>query len=124
MWQTKVYKKQVKEMTQDWNIMREIILKRDKMRCLRCDKKFRYARNLSVHHIKPRAEGGGDNPENLCTLCNECHDYVEVEGLTTRADIIGSYGNEITPGNKEGVTMAQIDNDRPAWHAKVYGGSR
>ena len=28
---------------------------------------------LNVHHIKPVCEGGGDEPENLITLCIDCH---------------------------------------------------
>lgn len=30
-------------------------------------------RNLEVHHILPRHEGGADNPENLITWCDDCH---------------------------------------------------
>lgn len=29
--------------------------------------------NLNVHHIKPVSQGGGDEPENLITLCVKCH---------------------------------------------------
>ena len=28
---------------------------------------------LEVHHITPVCVGGGDEPENLVTLCKECH---------------------------------------------------
>lgn len=28
---------------------------------------------LEVHHIVPVAQGGGDEPENLVTLCKDCH---------------------------------------------------
>ena len=28
---------------------------------------------LEVHHIIPVSEGGGDEPENLVTLCKKCH---------------------------------------------------
>ena len=28
---------------------------------------------LEVHHIKPRAAGGKNRPENLITLCSACH---------------------------------------------------
>jgi 5-methylcytosine-specific restriction endonuclease McrA len=31
----------------------------------------------SLHHIVPRAFGGGDNIENLVFLCRACHDRVE-----------------------------------------------
>lgn len=26
-----------------------------------------------VHHIQPVSMGGKDNPENLITLCHDCH---------------------------------------------------
>lgn len=29
--------------------------------------------NMEVHHIKPVADGGGDEPENLVALCHKCH---------------------------------------------------
>ncbi len=31
---------------------------------------------LEVHHIKPRIEGGDNDPENLITLCSACHRLV------------------------------------------------
>jgi 5-methylcytosine-specific restriction endonuclease McrA len=31
---------------------------------------------LEVHHIKSRADGGGNDPENLITLCSACHRLV------------------------------------------------
>lgn len=37
---------------------------------------------ISIHHIKPRCKGGGDNPGNLIGACrgpgsNECHDLLD-----------------------------------------------
>jgi HNH endonuclease len=38
------------------------------------------ARNrLSAHHVIPRAEGGGDAPENPVSLCVSCHAHLEAE---------------------------------------------
>ena len=31
---------------------------------------------LEVHHIQPVSEGGGDEPENLMTLCKNCHKLI------------------------------------------------
>jgi hypothetical protein len=31
-------------------------------------------RDLEVHHIRPRAEGGGNELRNLIVVCEECHD--------------------------------------------------
>jgi 5-methylcytosine-specific restriction endonuclease McrA len=34
-------------------------------------------RNLTPHHLKKRSQLGGDEMENLITLCVPCHDAVE-----------------------------------------------
>lgn len=126
-WGGKVYKK-VPRMTQDqkdsWDKTRRFILDRDFYTCLRCDKHFRAQRDLSVHHLIPRSEDGTDDPKNLVTLCNSCHDFVEVAGFRTIADIVGSYDAGIIkvlvkPENGETETFT-----RPEWHRFVYGGAR
>ena len=59
------------------------ILYRDNFTCQDCGE-FKAMKNehcvyipidngLEVHHIKPVSEGGGDEPENLITLCHDCH---------------------------------------------------
>ena len=67
-----------------WNI-REYILDRDNHTCQNCGKKsdfkkksdFGYSNEnkviLEVHHIVSR-KVGGNRPDNLVTLCKECHD--------------------------------------------------
>ncbi|MEN8008669.1 MAG: HNH endonuclease signature motif containing protein, partial [Candidatus Krumholzibacteriota bacterium] len=47
--------------------VRREVLARDKHRCRApgCGR----TRFLEVHHLKPRNQGGGNNPENLVTLC-------------------------------------------------------
>lgn len=35
--------------------------------------------NLNVHHILPVSQGGGDEPENLITLCKNCHKKLHKE---------------------------------------------
>jgi 5-methylcytosine-specific restriction endonuclease McrA len=49
--------------------IRSKILLRDHFRCQECG----YYKHLEVHHIVPKSKGGGDNPENLITLCTRCH---------------------------------------------------
>ena len=39
--------------------------------CSRCGNNTQ----LETHHIKHRANGGGNEPENLKSLCRACHDY-------------------------------------------------
>lgn len=48
---------------------RHYVLKRDGYRCCHCGSK---TGRLEVHHIDSRLNGN-DNPENLITLCEDCH---------------------------------------------------
>lgn len=53
------YKKRCKE-----------VMDRDGWKCRLCPS----MQNLTVDHIKKRSQGGGDEFENLRTLCQTCHD--------------------------------------------------
>jgi hypothetical protein len=50
--------------------LRSQILLRDDFKCQECS----YYKHLEVHHIIPKSKGGSDDPENLVTLCQRCHD--------------------------------------------------
>lgn len=119
-WHASVYHKNdtrvSREKQKQWNILRRQIIYRDRNRCLRCDKKFP-AEQLSVHHLVPRSDDGSDEPSNLVTLCNGCHDFVEIENLKTISTIIGSMDN---PAAIEGKASTEPTD----WHAWVYGGQR
>ncbi|MDQ7826937.1 MAG: HNH endonuclease [Candidatus Eremiobacteraeota bacterium] len=56
------------------------ILKRDRFRCQAPGCRCR--RNLHVHHIIRRSQGGTDDPWNLITLCEACHLHL-LHGLRT-----------------------------------------
>ena len=45
------------------------VLQRDGWRCQLCGS----MQNLQVHHLKFRSQSGGDEEQNLITLCAECH---------------------------------------------------
>ena len=45
------------------------VLERDGWRCQVCGS----MQNLQVHHLKFRSQAGGDEEQNLITLCEECH---------------------------------------------------
>lgn len=49
------------------------VIERDSRRCRRCDTRKR----LTVHHVTPRDWGGTDDPSNLLTLCDPCHNWAE-----------------------------------------------
>jgi len=53
----------------NWQILRNQILKRDGYRCRICGR----THHLQVHHIIPLSRGGSNDPSNLITLCVVCH---------------------------------------------------
>ena len=54
-----------------WSAARKIALARDLYRCRHCGTAD--AELLTVHHVFPRGLGGGNEPGNLVTLCESCH---------------------------------------------------
>jgi 5-methylcytosine-specific restriction endonuclease McrA len=48
------------------------VLERDGWRCQACGN----MQNLQAHHLKFRSKSGGDEDQNLITLCAECHEQV------------------------------------------------
>lgn len=53
--------------------LRYEIFDRDGYRCLSCGATRGEGRRLQVHHTKPVSAGGDNAPENLETLCDDCH---------------------------------------------------
>lgn len=124
-WQSKVYQKRLKEKYPDnWPQLRATVLKRDNYRCYRCEKRNSYGKGLTVHHIIPRDENGPDDIPNLITLCNSCHDYVEVKGLRSKAEIAASIELDIEEKPDKPEILREETFIRPDWHAWVYGGAR
>jgi len=65
-----------------WRSIRENVLKRDGYECRFCgitDSKHRdlHDSGLHAHHIVPRSDGGGDNLNNLISVCAGCHRTLE-----------------------------------------------
>ena len=57
-----------------WENLKAYAKYRDGYRCRACGKsKFKDGVRLEVHHIIRRADGGADTPDNVVTLCEECH---------------------------------------------------
>lgn len=54
-------------------VVREQCRSRDNHQCRMCG---RTNVALHLHHVRYRSEGGPDVPENLMTLCHECHALV------------------------------------------------
>ena len=54
--------------------VRRMVLARDRHRCRTSG--CGHTQFLEVHHVVPRARGGGNDPDNLVTLCSACHRLV------------------------------------------------
>jgi 5-methylcytosine-specific restriction endonuclease McrA len=48
------------------------VLERDSWRCQVCGS----MQHLQVHHLKFRSQSGGDEEQNLITLCAGCHEQM------------------------------------------------
>ncbi len=53
-----------------WHEIRATVLERDGSACKKCG--FR-GRGLHIHHIMEKRNGGGEELDNLVTLCSPCH---------------------------------------------------
>ena len=68
-----------------WDRLRDTILKRDGYLCQMCKVAKRVTSANHVDHIKPKADGGTDDPDNLQALCKACHaDKTAGEGAIGR----------------------------------------
>lgn len=63
-------------------IQREAVLSRDKRKCRVCNSRS----NLQIHHIVKRRDGGGNDLDNLITLCSKCHRHIETGNLEHALD--------------------------------------
>ena len=62
----------------EWPIIRNEMLTAYPF-CQRCRHFGRLVKSEHVHHIKPLAEGGSNDPSNLICLCHRCHSQVHAE---------------------------------------------
>lgn len=88
----------------DWDVIKSIVLERDGRACARCG----LTMNLSVHHIKPRSEGGPSTFTNLITLCNACHDIVELDPAELWIRRKTKYAQEVYLNANEGSFVKPI----------------
>lgn len=54
-----------------WSAIRQEVLERDEHQCQMCGREA--PSKLHIHHIMKRKDGGTDHPDNLLTLCPQCH---------------------------------------------------
>lgn len=65
--------------------VKEYIRFRDGFKCRHCHRKGGSEVRLEVHHIIRRCDGGTDRPDNLVTLCHECHTAIHKGEFTLRS---------------------------------------
>jgi len=111
-WRARVYRKARKEKlrldSKHWLSLRKRVFRRDKFMCQRCKSFFgENGISLQAHHIIPRPHGR-TIIDNLVTLCNKCHDYIE-----------------LNPQMLDEIDHIKIEKLKPKildWHKWVYGG--
>lgn len=86
-----------------WENIKAQVLFQCKRYCCKCENY--YGLNLEVHHIKPKAKGGGDTFDNAIPLCFNCHAE------------IGSYNPSHPKGNKYSVKELKLIRDN--WYTKA-----
>jgi 5-methylcytosine-specific restriction endonuclease McrA len=64
-----------------YRILHRQVLERDGWRCQVCGS----MQNLQVHHLKFRSHSGGDEEQNLITLCAECHEQMHRKASCKKA---------------------------------------
>ena len=59
-----------------WENLKAYAKWRDGYKCRACGKspKADSSVSLEVHHVRRKADGGSDTPDNVVTLCHECHE--------------------------------------------------
>ena len=65
-----------KRYNKQWRVIRNRYLKVKPM-CEECLRKNKYTVATEVHHIKPLADGGTHDSNNLMGLCKSCHSKIE-----------------------------------------------
>lgn len=62
-----------------WVRKRTAIMRRDKGLCQPCLYEERVTPATEVDHIKAKAKGGTDDPDNLQSICTACHKRKTIE---------------------------------------------
>lgn len=132
-WEAKVYGRNDNSMNQTqggkWNKLRSQIFERDDSRC-----RVRNCRTptnqLTVHHIKPRDQGGRNIKYNLITLCTRHHDIIEPDSkIYSTSKLISEYDDSplqvhtpIPTRLCRSPDCEEAKQGLVCWHMTVYGG--
>jgi 5-methylcytosine-specific restriction endonuclease McrA len=62
---------------------RKAVYRRDGWRCALCDS----TKTIQIHHYIPRSRGGTNSPQNLITLCSDCHALAHGHNIAGWVDV-------------------------------------
>ena len=97
---------------------RQMVLARDKHKCQLCKGKSKCAQ-LEVHHIVFRSVGGSDEPENLITLCKDCHKDLHADKIETK--LKGKKMSSLKHATQMNIIRSQLMKNHPnATETKGY----
>jgi len=85
------------------------ILQRDDFKCVYCGSSGQDDVKLEIDHIKPVAEGGGNDSINLVTSCRDCN-IGKGKNLLEEAHVIYAQKNEIKKRYKLALNQESIDS--------------
>ena len=102
--------------TTKWKNTRRYIRSRDGDRCRLCQASGTVQR-MFTHHIKPRAQGGTDNVENLMLVCQSCHMRLEREAQQAVAKPKSKY--PATPWMRKSMLDGSWQPASRQWHSDV-----
>ena len=85
------------------------ILQRDDFKCVYCGASGQDNVKLEIDHIKPVAEGGGNDSINLVTSCRDCN-IGKGKNLLEEAHVIYAQKNEIQKRYKHTFNQESIDS--------------
>lgn len=71
IWRLEAYKGRLPD--DDWQVLRKIVLRRDKFQCCNCEDRND---TLDVHHVVPISVGGSNRLTNLKLVCRTCHEHI------------------------------------------------
>jgi len=102
----------------DWDIRRRRIYRRDNYQCQECGARGGHSGDteLHCHHKDPISQGGGHEPNNLVTLCRNCHNKKHEHQIGDRynnsGEAIPISDEDIPPSeqviNQEGETLGEF----------------
>lgn len=93
--------------SEEWQTMRLICIAMDEGKCVLCEK---YDPSNDAHHLFYRPSWKDTKPEDLLTLCRECHKHVHDLGADITAGEIWKKYKYLFTGKRGGCSICHSDN--------------